>query len=237
MSEPDDPPRLADAPTPAPLGQLFASAVRDVPSEQELATLAERLGHALGPAARAPRGASSLAKAGIASGVVALIAVGALVARQRLHDAASVADRPSSSSTPSAAPSASAQGSNPPATSPSSSGEGAEGSALPPPSPSTPPRIEAPKSSARAPEGASEAALLEKARRLLGSAPATALALTNEHQTRFPRGVLSQEREVIAIEALRRLQRTAEADARAAAFAKAFPGSAHQRVVGEASPK
>jgi hypothetical protein len=48
---------------------------------------------------------------------------------------------------------------------------------------------------------------------------------------------LAQEREVIAIEALRRLNRSAEADRRAAAFAKAFPGSVHQRAVEDASAK
>jgi hypothetical protein len=40
---------------------------------------------------------------------------------------------------------------------------------------------------------------------------------------------LVQEREVIAIKALRQLGRNSEADGRAAAFAKAFPGSAFQR--------
>jgi hypothetical protein len=38
-----------------------------------------------------------------------------------------------------------------------------------------------------------------------------------------------QEREVIAIKALRQLGRTAEAERRSEAFAKAFPGSAFAR--------
>jgi hypothetical protein len=79
--------------------------------------------------------------------------------------------------------------------------------------------------------------LLEQARRALASSPATALSLTNQDAARFPRGALAQEREVIAIEALRRLGRGAEADRRAAAFAQTFPGSAHQRRVEDASPK
>ena len=48
-------------------------------------------------------------------------------------------------------------------------------------------------------------------------------------QRRFPRGVLVQEREVLAIQALRKLGRDAEADRRTEAFAKAFPGSAFAR--------
>jgi hypothetical protein len=43
---------------------------------------------------------------------------------------------------------------------------------------------------------------------------------------------LVQEREVLAIQALRQLGRSAEADQRAAAFAKAFPGSAFARKLG-----
>jgi hypothetical protein len=75
----------------------------------------------------------------------------------------------------------------------------------------------------------SEAELLEQARAASKSDPARALARANEHAARFPHGALVQEREVLAIQALRRLGRDAEADRRADAFAKAFPGSAFQR--------
>jgi hypothetical protein len=75
----------------------------------------------------------------------------------------------------------------------------------------------------------SEAELLEQARAALKSNPAVALVRANEHAARFPRGVLVQEREVLAIQALRKLGRASEADRRAEAFAKAFPGSAFQR--------
>jgi hypothetical protein len=75
----------------------------------------------------------------------------------------------------------------------------------------------------------SEAELLEQARAALRADPARALQRANEHAARFPRGVLVQEREVLAIQALRKLGRSAEADRRAEAFAKAFPGSAFQR--------
>jgi hypothetical protein len=82
-----------------------------------------------------------------------------------------------------------------------------------------------------------EAALLERARSELGTNPTQALAATQDHVTRFPNGLLTQEREVITISALRRLGRTAKVAARAARFDKAYPNSAHQRVVDRPSAK
>ncbi|HLV22252.1 MAG TPA: hypothetical protein VKZ49_15270 [Polyangiaceae bacterium] len=76
-----------------------------------------------------------------------------------------------------------------------------------------------------------EAQLLQSAQGALKSDPARALALTQEHRRRFPGGTLSQEREVIAIEALSRLGRTQEAGKRAEDFRRAHPGSVHQRKV------
>jgi hypothetical protein len=72
-----------------------------------------------------------------------------------------------------------------------------------------------------------EPALIEKARRALASDPKQALALSREHQRRFPAGVLSAEREVIAIEAAARLGSASDAMARADAFEKRFPQSIH----------
>jgi hypothetical protein len=59
-----------------------------------------------------------------------------------------------------------------------------------------------------------EAALLERARSALAASPAEALALTEAHAAQFPSGKLATERELVAIDALRRLGRTAEARAR-----------------------
>jgi hypothetical protein len=73
-----------------------------------------------------------------------------------------------------------------------------------------------------------EAELLEGARHALRSDPARALALTSEHQRLHPRGLLSQEREVLAIEALARVGRRAEARARAERFLRRHPTSAHR---------
>jgi hypothetical protein len=77
--------------------------------------------------------------------------------------------------------------------------------------------------------GSAEVALLERAAHLLGSDPAGALALTQEHAREYPAGALTQEREFVAIEALRALGRTSEANARIDQFMARFPHSAHLR--------
>lgn len=81
------------------------------------------------------------------------------------------------------------------------------------------------------PEGESETegALLARAQAQIGSNPAGALALAEQHRSRFPRGTLGQEREVIAVSALMAMGRTAEARARAESLIAANPGSAFRR--------
>jgi hypothetical protein len=73
---------------------------------------------------------------------------------------------------------------------------------------------------------------LEQARRALrGGDPSTALGFVNGASA--SRGVLAQEREVLAIEALSAAGRVAEAKSRAQAFLSRFPGSPHQNHVGQ----
>jgi hypothetical protein len=240
MSKSSDPPRLAEIARSSELGQLMASATRDVPSDEELASLARGLGAVLQSpqGAPSPHGTSILVKLGVTTGFAALIAGGVLAsqrqsARQGVQTSASSLARPAAgrmstalvTSTPVRGPAVDN------VTAPSAS----SARSLSPTAKKI--RTDPVQSGASAPDGLSEPALLEQARRVLASAPAAALALTNEHAQRFPRGLLVQEREVIAIEALRRLYRTAEADRRAAAFSKAFPGSAHLRMVEDAPPK
>jgi hypothetical protein len=75
-----------------------------------------------------------------------------------------------------------------------------------------------------------EVRLLERAQDALRSrSPSEALALADEHARRFPQGILVQEREVIAVEALVKAGRRDEAKARAARFRARFPGSSHTR--------
>jgi hypothetical protein len=66
---------------------------------------------------------------------------------------------------------------------------------------------------------------LAAARSAVASDPARALALAEEGHARFPRGVFWQEREGIAIGALARLGRAAEAKQRARAFLERHPES------------
>jgi hypothetical protein len=77
-------------------------------------------------------------------------------------------------------------------------------------------------------EATTEAALLHSARALLTTDPERALRLTQEHARRFSHGALAQEREVIAIESLRRLGKLDAAARRGAAFEQQYPGSVHQ---------
>jgi hypothetical protein len=77
----------------------------------------------------------------------------------------------------------------------------------------------------------SELELIAEAEREARSNPKLALRLAGEHQKRFPNGMLSEEREVLAIEALARLGQTAGAEARAQAFLQRYPTSGHRRRV------
>jgi len=81
--------------------------------------------------------------------------------------------------------------------------------------------------SAAAP-GPGEASLLRAARQALPTSPARTLALAEEHLRRYPHGILDQEREALRIEALVALGRMDDAEARAQAFAAAYPNSPHR---------
>ncbi|OJY16382.1 MAG: hypothetical protein BGO98_30325 [Myxococcales bacterium 68-20] len=72
-----------------------------------------------------------------------------------------------------------------------------------------------------------EVDFLRRAQAALASSPSEALKMADDHPSVYPRGILAQEREVIAIDALARLGRRREAALRAEAFRSAFPRSAH----------
>ena len=98
-----------------------------------------------------------------------------------------------------------------------------------------PPLVVAPRASgpsvSPAPAGAGagladERRLLDGARAALSRGEAaTAMPPLDEHARLFPHGVLTEEREALAIQALARSGRSREAQERAARFEKAFPGS------------
>jgi hypothetical protein len=80
----------------------------------------------------------------------------------------------------------------------------------------------------RAAEGALEAerAVLDVARTALGRGDGSnALRATAEHARKYPRGALAEEREAMAIQALRLLHRDDEAEARLGRFRGRFPTS------------
>lgn len=234
MTDPD-PPRLLDPASGAPneLRALFQSAERDLPREDELARLAQKLGPVLGPPA-SPTGSAG----GSAGGIAKLAAVaGALVGGAVL--VASLTDEvphetPVSRPAPSVTSTAErADAVAPPVADPTESVAPAVPSASV--APSLAPAPVAPKE--RRSNAEIEVDLLERARRALGGNPSHALALTTEHKLRFPGGALAQEREVIAIEALRRLGRTDQARLRVDEFSKNYPGSAHRYKLDAGSAK
>jgi hypothetical protein len=230
MTDPDDPSRLLDAPdVPAGLRKALRTAQADLGTDEQVARLAGKLGPLLGPGVPVATGTAAAASAGgaLKLGLAALALIGA-------GGGAWLLSAPQSASPPAPTPPAVVAA---PVAAP----------AAPPAEPAAPAPVAVPREvapSAAAPEAKppaqlpskptppaapSEADLLEQARTALKSDPSRALARANEAAQRYPRGVLVQEREVLAIQALRRLGRSAEADRRAEAFAKAFPGSAFQR--------
>jgi len=72
-----------------------------------------------------------------------------------------------------------------------------------------------------------ELALLEEAHGLLERDPAAALLLVEEHERAYPAGVFTQERELLAIEALLELDRKQPAIERALRFVKSYAESPH----------
>ena len=229
MSEPNDPGRWSDgAGAPPGLASLLARAKRDVASEAQLSELLARVNAVVEAPSPAPSAPASTRRFWLATGgLIVGLGIGAGVYLTRAP-------------TPAVSPVVSGLASAPLLVAPSS--ERAPSAASTPPAPAAPAN-DAPAPLTRAPSAnkhsaaptaiahdaaATEALLLERARSALATNPAQSLALAQRHAAEFPHGLLTQEREVIAISALRRLGRTAEADARAARFDARFPKSVHQ---------
>lgn len=86
------------------------------------------------------------------------------------------------------------------------------------------------KPAEKAPEAKlDEYELLWQARQKIHRDPAASLALLDDHAARFANGQLAPEREVLAVEALRALGRTEDAEARLRRFRTRYPGSIHLR--------
>ena len=102
------------------------------------------------------------------------------------------------------------------------------------PQPVKQPKSEAQVKAERRQQAVAEHRLLRAARAALKTNPSRALSLTQEHRRKFPSGMLTQEREVIAIDALARLGRSDAAKTKASEFEKDYPGSVHKGRVDEA---
>jgi hypothetical protein len=221
---------------------MLEAGKRDLPDDEQMAALAAKIGiigglggaGAAGAAGGGGIGAKAIAggatkvalavKIGGAIAVVSAVGTGTAVVATKVRDAepaetapvglVATATKTGTKLVPSAAPLAKVEEPVPSAT----------------PSTRPQPKAHATTSASASAEGPeAEVKLLERAQDALRARPAEALAICDDHARRFPRGMLAQEREVIAIEALVKAGRPSDAKTRAERFKKAFPGSSHTR--------
>jgi TolA-binding protein len=215
-----DPPRLRDrgAEAPPELSELFQDAKKPEPltpvTDARLLAQITSLGAA--PAAPLINGWLMAGGAVVVAGALALVAQ-----RDPAPGAAPILPPTQSASAPAAAdvaPTASAlEPQSPP-----------EGQRAPAVSPAKVARVEAASSAegAASPSEdalAGEAQLLNRAHAVMATDPRTAHAVASEHAKRYPRGQLAAERELILVEALVKLGRVREAEARGRALRKRAP--------------
>jgi hypothetical protein len=253
MSYSNDPPRLfASAEAPVELQRVLDRAYGAPANPAEVTDLVHSVESAMAEAAAAH--ASSLAPAAdvmtrvapwsgwaakVGLGVCALALVGGLaaVARHARPSAPAIASLPAAVIEPSASlgtaaepPSAaglerigeetSVPGAEPPAPAGSQVAE--------PRDPRPPRNVVAARPLRGTAQKVEEYRILRAARQSLGKSPERALALTAEHRRRFKDGMLAQEREAIAIDALARLGRKREAEARHDVLVREHPESPYR---------
>lgn len=249
--------RLVDDPAAAPDGlrRVLDHGTSDVASDSELADLARGVGGALGIPVAALLGSSvggaattggaaaaaSKATSGLAGAKLAgLLAVGAALSAGGIAYLSSRSDDQASSPAPSGQPALPTQtpvSKRAPAVKEAESANRAPQSpsarALPPaasgkagPAHAQPARTK-PATASRP----SESQLLNQAHAALSKDPRRALTLTARHRKLYPNGVLSQEREVIEIDAMKRLGQKRAAEQRAAEFEQDFEASPYRRKV------
>ncbi len=213
----------------AELRELLQSVDSDDPTPGQLAGLEERLGPQLGPPPgpsgppEAPAPTPSIAPAGSAAlGLGAKLGIVAVIGAAVIGGGALLA--PPRTDTPVLVPVLTKVTIQRPIKTPEPK------TALANPEPPPEATASAPKTAAA--EKKDELELLRAAHAALrGGRAAEALALSRKHAAAFPRGALSQEREVIAIEALSRLGQRGGANTRGRRFIAAFPNSSHARRV------
>jgi hypothetical protein len=235
-----DPVRIADLPDAAELAATIKSARACVPGPAALEALSARLEHSLPTETTRPP--TNPAKTGLPAGklpVAPTLGVLGVIAGAVIVALLIGKSKPNASHAPPArpAPAASAASESRPvarAQSPTAT--------LPTPTPqvasTASARSETQEAAKTQPKPArmpTELELITLAERALRSNPAAALRMTDEHARRFAKGGLTEEREVLAIEALSRLGDTERARARARAFLHAFPASVYRRRVERAT--
>ncbi len=209
--------------------RALVSGMQDDPLEEDrVARVRERLGPVLPPAGGAGPARSGLGAKLAAVGVIALIGLGGYLATRSSAPSAPLASAAGSSAVPSATDAGTVAASAPPDDPPAAAAVLADPvpsasavTATPPPAAAKP----GARAAADPDDVVAEEDILHRARAALATAPQQALDLTDAHAKKFPRGVLTQEREVVAIDALGRLGRSHEAADRAARFRARFPRS------------
>ena len=226
MKSEQPPDRLLASSDDDALRALLEAGRRERPTDAQLSAMAARLGPGGGgPGGRGGSGPAFAAKStlGVAmkviAGVVTLACIGAGIALLRTPPKSAptapsvhVADAPIA---PSAPPSAAEP--TPPAT------------VAHAPATTTRPSKPTPVVRDGGSDLGNEVDLVKQALEALPTDPARALSSAYEAERRYPDGLLHQEAEVIAIQALVRLGRRGEAEARGRAFRAAYPGSPHAR--------
>jgi hypothetical protein len=212
----DEPRRLLDDPnTDAMLRRALQAGRDELPSEQQIDALAARLGPLLGPGGGGGGGGGASIAVKAIGALAAASLAGAIVwwsAREpprasHPHRAQTIARSVAQREAPEVVP-----------------------SGLDVPSDLEAPQERPhPRAATPAPTPPSELDLVQRAQAALRTSPTQALSLADEHRRLFRDGMLAQEREVIAIDALVRLARSDEARARADAFRHRWPSSAHAR--------
>lgn len=235
-----DPPRLVDTTDDSFLRDVLRAGEAELGTETQMAEVAAKLGPIAssggggregsggGSAGGAPHATGGVVAAGFSTKVAGIVGVGALIAAAG-YFASSSPTTPTGRTMASATPIAVAASASASASATADAPRAVDESA---PLVSAAVTTNATASSAPARPGArltdeDEVQLVQRAQSALKSHPAEALGLADAHARRFSNGLLAQEREVIAIDALTRLGRLESAKARARRFKERHPSSTH----------
>lgn len=224
-----------DSPIHEDLARVLAASDSDDPTAEELANVTRRLAAVLPPGALPPSltGGPPAAAASVAKGLAAKIGIGisiGVVVASGAWVASRRSEGDATKATPLVAtPGPSASMSMAPAPSLDVPPLASSGLAMPAAPTASPVQdAKGPTQRGAAPKRSESELLYDAHDALLRGAPEQALALTVEHEHAYPNGTLTQEAEVIAIEALVASRRGEEAQRRAAVFRKKYPHSGHR---------